>query len=153
MTPIDEDLSETLSDEEFCRKLLEEANLGIIREHPHTQVFNEADHAAEIRALARGMSIQEICDFYGISFRSLPEADKVFFSVMFLKGRVAGIHSATVALFNGMKLEKDGKSSLAYLKHFGQPWKGIDNPTSADNNGKQLKKVQVVLLETEAEED
>lgn len=133
----------TNEDVAFCRAFIASQNKGIVTSFPGLKIFNESDHAAELRHLACGMSIEEICDYYGIIFEELPETDKFFFCRMFLKGRTSGALRATEALFSAMKDRDGARASLTYLKNFAPGWRSIDKEDVADN---KPRKVQIEVI-------
>ena len=93
--------------------------------------------------MARGMTIREICDYYGIEFNLLSENDKFFLCSMYLKGRVTGTYKATAALFRVME-EKGNASNaqnaaLAYLMQFSKKWEGAGEKGKLPGAPKAIK--------------
>lgn len=115
-------IDEQVLDAEFCREYIKKANRGIVKHFPDLEVFSEVEHAAEIRGMAHGMTLREICDFYGITLEGLPSSDKFFLCTMFIKGRVTGTLKATEALFGQMHGREGVKASVSYLSRFADNW-------------------------------
>lgn len=137
---------ELVTDVIFSRQLISEARRGIVKSHPGLETFVESEHAHEIRAMAAGMTIQEIMDFYCIEFKDLADLDQFFVCTMFLKGRVAAINRATDYLFKGMDNSKDSvKAAVTYLARFGETWEGIED--TAGKAGTGLTSVRIELVE------
>ncbi len=117
-------LEETESDLDFVRNLLSLKKFGPIPRTWHAlEYFSEVDHAAELRALAKGLTIREILDFYCIGqFSDLPRVDQHFFCTMFLKGRSTGTYDAVNHLFSQMQGVQGVKASLEYLRRHSGGW-------------------------------
>ncbi len=133
-------------DVQRCRLYLAEKGKGIIKSFPDLEVFCEVDHAAEIRGMSHGMSITEICDFYGIVEKALPEPDRLFFYTQFLKGRVTGVSKATKSLFDQMDSRQGVQASLAYLERFSDQWEGASDAASKLGD-KAPKALRIELVE------
>ena len=129
-----------------CRNYLRAAGKGILKSFPNLKTFCEADHAGEIRGMSHGMSLTEICDFYGITEDSLEEPDKLFFYTQFLKGRVTGVHKATNELFSQMGSRNGVQASLAYLERFSDGWEGVSESASKLRDGVP-KALRIELIE------
>ena len=126
LNPPDAPFEDEESDIDFIRRTISEKKFGPA---PSSWIgmewFNEAEHAVEIRALAKGLTIREILDFYTIGqFDDLSHLDQHFFCVMYLKGKSAGIHSAASSLFRQMDGMQGVKASLEYLLRNGGAWQG-----------------------------
>lgn len=133
-----------LEDIENCRAIIAEARRGIIKEFVGLEVFSQSEHSTEIKGMSRGMTVQEICDFYGISFNELPDEDLLFFCVMFIKGRVSGTAAAVDHLFGQMQARDGAKSSLAYLSRFGENWENIEGVAKGLNDTPKAIRIELV---------
>lgn len=144
-TPPDSEQEEQIQEDmEFCRTFIGSMNRGIVKDFPGLKTFNQSEHSAEIKGMAHGMTIQEICDFYGIVLGGLGDDDKFFFCTMFLKGRASGTLKATNKLFNQMS-ERDGvKASLAYLSRFGENWENIENTAKKLDGAPRAVRIELI---------
>jgi hypothetical protein len=108
------------------------------------QFFNAAEHKAEIMALAQGLTMEEVLNFYGITSGILPDYDEFFFEVTYIRGRMKAKQEAVQSLFDNMKVAKGGigtQASLAYLTRFADSFKGEVN--GSDGTPRAIK-IEVV---------
>lgn len=144
-TPHNSEQEEQIQEDmEYCRAFISSMDRGIVKEFPGLKTFNQSDHSAEIKGMAHGMTIQEICDFYGVALENFSDDDKFFFCTMFLKGRASGTLKATTKLFNQMS-ERDGvKASLAYLSRFGENWENIEKTGAALSGAPKAVRIELI---------
>lgn len=137
------DDDEAVSDEEFARSVLIDWGKPIPRkwENDKLKFFNAVEHKAEIQALARGLTIEEALNFYGLTMGVLPEYDAVYFVSTYLQGRVKAKSDAVAALFENMRGVQGTQASLAYLNRFAQ---SFQNEVGAADNSIKAIKIEVV---------
>lgn len=119
-------MSNASEDIDMLRSYLDEVQHGLPpKEWTGLKYFSEVEHTSELKKLAQGMSLREILDYYAIgSFDTLPDRDKFFFAVNYLKGRASGTAHSVNKLFESMSGINGAKSSVEYLRRFGANWQG-----------------------------
>lgn len=132
------------ADIDFCRGYVAKANRGIVKIHKDLGEFEQSEHSAEIKAMSHGMTITEICDFYGLAWNNLIDNDKFFLCAFFLKGRSTGTYNATQSLFSQMNGRDGVKASLAYLSRFGENWENIEE--TSKKLDAQPKAIRIELI-------
>ena len=95
-----------------------------------------------IEAMARGMSQDEVADYFGIVFKDMDGEDKRFFSFHYRIGRSQGRKQAVDSLFKQMDQRQGGQVALSYLARFGDEWEG---DLKADSEATGKKSFTVVL--------
>lgn len=135
----DQLLEDSDSDVEFVRALLSSKQFGPApKVWKELNFFSEVENAVELRALAKGLTIREILDFYIIGyFSDLSDTDQHFLCTMFLKGKSIGSYDAVNSLFKQMDGMQGVKASLEYLIRHGAGWQG--GPSLADGPPKSIK--------------
>lgn len=140
----DQLLVDSDNDVEFVRALLSLKSFGPSpKVWRQLQFFSEVENAAELRALAKGLTIREILDFYIIGRLSdLSDYDQHFLCAMFLKGKSVGSYEAVNHLFSQMSGMQGVKASLEYLVRHGAGWQG-----SVGVNDGPPKSVKIIIEE------
>ena len=75
-----------------------------------------------VEDLARGMSMNEACEWFGCTFEVLDEEDRKFFLYHYRRGRATGRRSAVQALFGQMTQRNGHQAALSYLTRFADEW-------------------------------
>jgi len=134
-TDIDDD--DVLSDEDYARTVIMDWGKPIPRQWDNERLkfFKPVEHKPEIQALARGLTIEEALNYYGLTQGVLPEYDALYFVSTYLQGRVKAKSDAVAALFENMRGVQGTQASLAYLNRFAQSFQsevgGSDNTIKA----------------------
>lgn len=121
------------SDEEYAKAVLAAWGEPIpnVWEQEKLKYFRAVEHAGEIQALARGLSLEEITNYYGLVPSILPEYDALYLVANFLKGRIKAKADAVTNLFNNMLPSATGannaslQASLTYLQTFSSSFKSL----------------------------
>jgi len=104
--------------------------------------LEEAHEGVLIQAMARGMSQDEVADYFGVQVKDLEGEDLKFFRFHYRIGRSQGRKSAVDSLFKQMDQRQGGQVALSYLARFGDEWEG-DIPADKEQQGK--KSFRVIL--------
>lgn len=133
-----------VTDEEYARTILQEWGKPIPKkwENDKLKFFNAVEHKAEIQALARGLTIEEALNFYGLTAGVLPEYDALYFVATYLQGRVKAKSDAVAALFNNMNGAQGTQASLAYLNRFAQSFQ-----TEVGSGNDTIKAIKIEVVE------
>ena len=107
-------------------------------------VYFDDNHEGEmIKDMARGMSMNEVCDFFGAPpATELQGEDLVFLKYWYKMGRQSGNADAVKALFSQMAQRGGGQVALSYLARFADDWTA---EVKADNEQAGKKTFTVVL--------
>lgn len=134
--------SEDFDDEAYARAVIEKWGKPIPKQWDNDKLkfFRAVDHQPEIKALARGLTIEEALNYYGLLPSVLPDYDALFFVTTFLQGRMKAKSDAVAALFTQMKGDKGTQASLAYLNRFATLFQG----ENAVDDGIRAIKIEVV---------
>jgi hypothetical protein len=84
--------------------------------------FDPNHEGAIVMDLARGMSMNEVCEYFGCDIKDLEGDDKVFLKFWYKKGRAQGRRDAVQALFANMNGRNGGAVALDYLTRFAEDW-------------------------------
>jgi len=95
-----------------------------------------------IQAMARGMSQDEVADYFGIELKTMDGEDLKFFQFHYRIGRSQGRKQAVDSLFKQMDQRQGGQVALSYLARFGDEW---DADLPADSENKKMRSFRVVL--------
>lgn len=80
-----------------------------------------------VQRFAESMSEQEICDYFGLRYEELNEADMAEFNTEFKRGRV-NIRDYAMQKLKASCMGKSGmQASLAILTQFGSQWEKAGN--------------------------
>lgn len=99
--------------------------------------FDPNHEGAIVEDLARGMSMSEVCEFFGCNIKEIDEEDKKFLHHFYKKGRAVGQRQAVHALFDQMKQRGGGQVALSYLTRFAEEWP--EEGVAANANGFNFK--------------
>ncbi len=108
------------------------------------QYLEEAHEGVLIQNMARGLSMEEVADFFGVSVEMLQgsEEDWNFFKYHYKMGRSKGYTDAVSSLFKQMDQRQGGQLCISYLARFAKEW---DAEIPADKEGNKTKSFRVVL--------
>jgi len=147
IVPEDDFDADELNEEELIReKIIQRGAPPVNWDQQQLQFFNAMEHTAEIMALAQGLSMEEVLNFYGITIGLLPDYDEFFFEITYIRGRMKAKQEAVQSLFDNMKIAKGGigtQASLAYLTRFADSFKGEVNGA----NSGTPKAIKIELVE------
>ena len=107
--------------------------------------YFDPNHEGEIiKEMAKGLSIDDICDFFGCDFSRLDidSEDFKYVKFFFKQGRASGNKAAVAALFKQMDQRGGGQVALSYLARFADDWTA---EVQADSETKGKKTFTVVL--------
>jgi len=104
--------------------------------------LEEAHEGVLIQAMARGMSQDEVADYFGVEVKQLEGEDLKFFRYHYRMGRSQGRKQAVDSLFKQMDQRQGGQVCLSYLARFGDDWEA---ELAADKETKGMKSFRVVL--------
>jgi len=106
--------------------------------------FDENHEGEIIKDMARGMSMNEVCNFFGCEFDDLkPDSEDLeFFQYWYRMGRQAGNRQAVQALFKQMEQRGGGAIAISYLARFSEDWIA---EVEADGETKGNKSFRVIL--------
>ena len=106
--------------------------------------YFDPNHEGEmIKEMGRGMSMNEVCDFFGSPpADELKGEDKKFLLYWYKMGRQTGNADAVKALFAQMSQRGGGQVALSYLARFADDWTA---EVQADSETKGKKTFTVVL--------
>lgn len=96
---------------------------------------------AEVRAIAHGMSEQEVADYFMIDLEELSEAERKKFIMNYKKGKADFIHFAVSKLKDSMSGKDGYKASLAALGKSAEEWPE-DSESFSKENGFTFKVVK-----------
>lgn len=99
---------------------------------------------SQIQEMARGMSQNEVCDFFGFGLDELRQSDEDFrfFQYNYKMGRAGGNREAVSALFDAMKQRTGGQVALSYLSRFAEDFVG---EVEADKELGTKKSFRIIL--------
>lgn len=100
---------------------------------------------SQIEEMARGMSQDEVCDFFGVTLDDLHKSseDFDFFRYHYKMGRANGNREAVGALFDAMRNQRTGgQVALSYLSRFAQDFAG---EVEADKELASKKSFRIIL--------
>jgi len=108
--------------------------------------FNPDHDYIVVSDMARGMTKNEVCDYFGCTYTELQDEDKKFFDFFWRQGKAQGKHIAVTKLFESMNSSSkgSGQTALSYLIRFGDSW---DKEESGDSEIKEGKKSFRVVLD------
>ena len=106
--------------------------------------YFDPNHEGEmIKEMGRGMSMNEVCDFFGApSADELKGEDKKFLLYWYKMGRQSGNKDAVNALFKQMDQRGGGQVALSYLARFADDWAA---EVQADKEQAGKKSFRVIL--------
>ncbi len=105
--------------------------------------FDDNHEGEMIKEMSRGMSMDEVCDFFGApNATELEGEDKKFLLYWYKMGRQAGNAEAVKALFNQMSQRGGGQVALSYLARFADDWA---ESVEADKEQSGKKSFRVIL--------
>ena len=84
--------------------------------------FDPNHEGTIVEDMARGMSMSEVCEYFGCVPEDLKAEDKKFLKYFYMKGRASGRRSAVQALFGQMNQRNGSQAALAYLTRFSEEW-------------------------------
>lgn len=133
-------------DEEYARQVLLEWGKPIPKtwDNKKLKFFDAVSHKPEIQALARGLTIEEALNFYGLIPSVLPDYDSLYFVTTFLQGRMKAKSDAVAALFSNMTAGNGNQgvqASMAYLNRFASTFQGENVDSTA---GVKAIKIEVI---------
>lgn len=128
-----------LSDEDYAREIIRQWGKPIPREWDQQSLtfFKAIEDRSLIESLAKGLTITEALNYFGLVPEILPEYDAVYFVSTFLRGRINAKRQAVDALFQNMNVGAGNsgvQASVTYLKQFADSFKdtkGIDSNVKA----------------------
>jgi len=143
--PSDSDYDE-FDDEAYARQVIEAWGKPIPADWDDRQLkyFKAVTHRPEIQALARGLTIEEALNYYGLLPSVLPEYDALYFVTTFLRGRMKAKSDAVSALFQNMSAgngTQGVQASLAYLTRFARTFQG---EAAEGTSGVKAIKIEVI---------
>lgn len=143
-----EDTIEYVDDEDYARRVILAWNKPIPREWDNDKMkfFSPVEHRAEIKALARGLTIEEALNFYGLVPGVLSDYEALYFVTTFLQGRMKAKSEAVNHLFDNMRASVGSSSASVqaaamYLKNFAQSFQEMDN------TGTGIKAIEIKVVE------
>jgi len=104
--------------------------------------LDESHEGILIESMARGMSQDEVADYFGCSMSDLEGEDLAFFKYHYRIGRSNGRKQAVDSLFKQMDQRQGGQVALSYLARFGDDW---ESELPADKEATGKKSFRVVL--------
>ncbi len=107
-------------------------------------IYFDDNHEGEIiKDMSRGMSMNEVCNFFGAESTSdLGPEDMKFLKYWYKQGRASGNKDAVYALFDQMRQRGGGQVALSYLARFADDWAAT---VEADSETKGKKTFRVVI--------
>ena len=107
-------------------------------------VYFDDNHEGEmIKEMGRGMSMNEVCSFFGApNADELQGEDLKFLKYWYKMGRQSGNADAVKALFAQMSQRGGGQVALSYLARFADDWAAV---VEADKEQSGKKSFRVVL--------
>lgn len=138
---------EHIDDEEYARSVLTAWGKPVPTkwDQERLQFFNAVTHKPEIQALARGLTIEEALNYYGLLPSVLPDYDALYFVTTYLQGRMKAKSDAVQALFENMRAPNGNsglQASLSYLRRFATSFQGEDGG-AAD----QIRAIKIEVVE------
>lgn len=138
---------EALHDEDYARAVILAWGKPIPTnwDKDKLKFFDAVKHSPEIKALARGLSIEEALNFYGLIPDILNEYEALFFVTTYLKGRMKAKNDAVAALFSSMRDNVGNagmQASLAYLRRFAANFQGNEDADSSNIKGIKIEVVE-----------
>ena len=107
--------------------------------------FDDNHEGLIIKELAMGMSMDEVCDYFGAptpsSLSTNNPDDFIFLKHYFRMGRAHGNQEAVKALFDQMKQRGGGQVALSYLSRFADDWAATVEADSEQTSRKSFKVV------------
>lgn len=136
-----------IDDEEYARSILAAWGKPIpkIWDAEELKFFHPITHKPEIQALARGLTIEEALNYYGLIPGVLPEYDALYFVSTYLQGRMKAKSDAVQALFANMTAGSGNggvQASLAYLRRFASTFQGEDGGATD-----QIRAIKIEVVE------
>lgn len=133
-------------DEEYARNVIEkwDGPIPTTWDDNKLKYFKAVEHKPEITALARGLTIEEALNYYGLVPSVLPEYDALYFVTTFLRGRMKAKNDAVNHLFQNMSAVSGNQglqASLAYLNRFAKTFKNTEGNADA---GVKAIKIEVI---------
>ena len=107
-------------------------------------IYFDPNHEGEmIKEMGRGMSMNEVCDFFGAPVPDeLNSEDLKFIKYWYKMGRQSGNAEAVKALFAQMSQRGGGQVALSYLARFADDWTA---EVEADKEATGKKSFRVIL--------
>jgi len=106
--------------------------------------FDDNHEGEMIKDMARGLSMNEICEFFGTTMKELEvgSEDLKYLKYWYKQGRAVGNREAVQKLFKQMDQRGGGQVALSYLARFAEDW---TKEIEADGEAKGHKTFRVVL--------
>lgn len=105
--------------------------------------YFEPNHEGTIiEDMARGLSMDEVLDYFGCDMDKLKDDDLSFFKYHYKRGRSLGRKTAVEKLFLQMGQKAGGQVALSYLIRFGNEW---DEKPEGDKEAIGKKSFRVIL--------
>ena len=101
--------------------------------------FDENHEGAIINVMAAGMSMTEVCDYFGASLNDLVPEDLAFFKYHYKQGRADANKKAVHALVKQMDQRGGGQVALSYLIRFGENWEEKPEGDKEQNGKKSFR--------------